>query len=93
MTAGIDRLKTALADRYAIERELSSAGMATVYAAHELRHDRHVALKVLKPNAAAALGFERFLLEIKVAARLSHPHILPLHDSGRTGGRTNSSTT
>ena len=77
----------ALADRYRIERELGRGGMATVYLAYDLRHDRPVALKVLRPELAATLGPERFLLEIRTAARLHHPHILPVHDSGETTGR------
>ncbi len=81
-----DRLKAALADRYAIERELGSGGMATVYLAEDLKHHRKVAVKVLRPDLAAALGPERFLREIEVAARLDHPHILPLHDSGEAQG-------
>ncbi len=79
-------LKTALADRYAIERELGSGGMATVYLAEDLKHHRKVALKVLRPEIAAAVGPERFLREIEIAARLTHPHILPLHDSGEVDG-------
>jgi serine/threonine-protein kinase len=75
-------LVSALADRYRLERELGTGGMATVYLAHDLRHNRQVAVKVLKPELAASLGPERFLREIEVAARLTHPHILPLHDSG-----------
>jgi serine/threonine-protein kinase len=75
-------LKAALADRYAIEREIGSGGMATVYLAHDVKHDRKVAVKVLRPELAAVLGAERFLHEIKVTANLQHPHILPLHDSG-----------
>jgi serine/threonine-protein kinase len=82
----IDRLTTALADRYRIERELGQGGMATVYLARDLRHDRLVALKVLRPELAAILGAERFLQEIKTTANLQHPHILPLHDSGEAGG-------
>jgi serine/threonine-protein kinase len=78
----LDRLKAALADRYQIERELGSGGMATVYLAQDLKHERQVAVKVLRPELAAALGSERFLREIKVAANLNHPRILPLHDSG-----------
>ena len=77
-----ERLKTALSDRYAIERELGQGGMATVYLAHDLKHDRQVAVKVLRPELAAVIGAERFLNEIKVTANLQHPHILPLHDSG-----------
>src|SRR5256885_5391687 len=80
------RLKAALADRYAIERELGHGGMATVYLAQDLKHGRAVAIKVLRPELAAALGAERFLLEIEIAARLTHPHILPLHDSGEAAG-------
>ncbi len=76
------RLSTALADRYKIERELGAGGMATVYLAEDIRHERQVALKVLKPDLAHALGPERFLREIKITARLTHPHILPLLDSG-----------
>ena len=87
MTAGpFDRLRAALADRYALERELGRGGMATVYLARDLRHGRLVAIKVLRPEIAAALGPERFLREIELAARLTHPHILPLHDSGQAGG-------
>ncbi len=80
------RLSTALADRYRIEREIGSGGMATVYLAKDLKHDRDVAVKVLRPELAAALGPERFLREIKIAARLHHPHILALHDSGEADG-------
>jgi serine/threonine-protein kinase len=81
-----DRLKTALADRYRIERELGRGGMATVYLAEDLKLDRQVAIKVLKPELAAAIGSERFLREIKLTARLEHPHILTLHDSGEAEG-------
>lgn len=76
------RLSRALAGRYTIEREVGSGGMATVYAALDLRHHRRVAVKVLRPELAAVLGPARFLREIEIAAQLSHPHILPLHDSG-----------
>ena len=76
----------ALADRYAIERELGSGGMAIVYLAEDLKHHRKVAVKVLRPELTAALGAERFLREIEIAARLQHPHILPLHDSGAAQG-------
>ena len=86
MSDQVDRLKAALADRYAIERELGSGGMATVYLAEDLKHHRKVAVKVLRPELAATLGPERFLREIEVAARLTHPHILPLHDSGEADG-------
>ena len=86
MTDITSRLKTALADRYAIEREIGSGGMATVYLAEDLKLHRKVAVKVLRPDLAAALGPERFLREIEVAAQLHHPHILPLHDSGEADG-------
>ncbi len=78
----IDALRSALADRYRLERELGQGGMATVYLAEDLKHRRRVAVKVLKPELGAALGAERFLREIEVAAGLRHPHILPLYDSG-----------
>ena len=77
-----DRLQAALAQRYLIERELGRGGMATVYLARDLKHERLVALKVLQPSLAASLGPERFLREIRTAARLQHPHILAVHDSG-----------
>ncbi|NNM04316.1 MAG: protein kinase [Gemmatimonadetes bacterium] len=77
-----ERLKAALADRYQIEREIGSGGMATVYKAQDLKHERDVAVKVFRPDLAAALGSGRFLREIKITAGLSHPHILPLLDSG-----------
>ena len=79
-------LATALADRYRIERELGAGGMATVYLAHDLKHDRKVAIKVLKPELAAVIGAERFLREIKTIASLQHPHILGLIDSGEVDG-------
>jgi serine/threonine-protein kinase len=81
------RLRTTLADRYRLERELGRGGMATVYLAHDLKHDRPVALKVLHPELATALGPERFQREIKLAARLQHPHILSVHDSGEAAGQ------
>jgi serine/threonine-protein kinase len=80
------RLGAALADRYRVERELGSGGMATVYLAFDLKHDRKVAIKVLKPELAAVLGAERFVVEIKTTASLQHPHILPLFDSGTADG-------
>ncbi len=80
------RLSNALADRYRIERELGQGGMATVYLAEDLKHDRKVAIKVLKPELAAVLGAERFVTEIKTTAALQHPNILPLFDSGEAGG-------
>ncbi len=86
MSDPLDRLKTALADRYAIEREIGSGGMATVYLARDLKHDRKVAVKVFLPELAAALGTDRFFREIKITANLSHPHILPLLDSGEADG-------
>ncbi|MGH7672111.1 MAG: serine/threonine-protein kinase, partial [Gemmatimonadales bacterium] len=76
----------ALADRYTIERELGRGGMATVYLAEEKKHGRKVAIKVLRPGLAASLGAERFLCEIGIAARLAHPHIVPLIDSGEADG-------
>ena len=82
MVLPLDRLRTALSGTYDIDRELGRGGMATVYLAQDKRHDRVVALKVLHPDLAATLGPERFLREIKLAARLNHPHILPLFDSG-----------
>ena len=81
-----ERLREALAGRYTIRRVLGSGGAATVYLADDLKHGREVALKVLRPEVAASVGRERFIEEIGVAARLSHPHILPLHDSGDAGG-------
>ncbi len=86
MTDALTRLTTALTDRYTIERELGAGGMATVYLAHDVRHDRHVALKLLRPELAAILGGERFLKEIRLTANLQHPHILGLHDSGEADG-------
>ncbi len=82
----LDRLKTVLADRYAIQEEIGAGGMATVYLAEDLKHHRKVAVKVLRPELAATLGPERFLREIEIAAGLTHPHILPLHDSGDADG-------
>jgi Tol biopolymer transport system component len=79
-------LQTALADRYSIERELGAGGMATVYLAHDQRHDRQVAVKVLRPELAAVIGAQRFLQEIKTTANLQHPHILGLIDSGAAHG-------
>ncbi|HSA55613.1 MAG TPA: protein kinase, partial [Gemmatimonadaceae bacterium] len=86
MTSNSDQLSAALSDRYRIERELGAGGMATVYLAEDLRHDRKVAIKVLKPELAAVLGGERFVVEIKTTASLQHPHILPLFDSGTAKG-------
>ena len=86
MSDAITRLNAALEGRYAIERELGEGGMATVYLADDLKHERKVALKVLKPELAAVVGAERFLAEIKTTANLQHPHILPLFDSGEADG-------
>ncbi len=87
-----EQLATALADRYRIERQLGEGGMATVYLAHDLKHDREVALKVLRPELGVVLGADRFLQEIKTTARLQHPHILPLYDSGSTAAAHGDST-
>jgi eukaryotic-like serine/threonine-protein kinase len=86
MTVAADRLMSALTGRYRIERELGAGGMATVYLAQDLKHDRDVAIKVLHEDLGATLGPERFLAEIKTTARLQHPHILPLLDSGDASG-------
>src|SRR5438874_5842417 len=80
------RAQDALASRYRIEREIGRGGMATVYLAQDLKHRRPVAVKILHPHLAANLGPERFHREVEIAARLSHPHILPLHDSGEADG-------
>jgi serine/threonine-protein kinase len=85
-TDQLERLKAALAGRYAIERELGSGGMATVYLADDAKHHRQVAIKVLRPELASVLGPDRFLREVEIAAKLNHPHILPLYDSGEAGG-------
>ena len=86
MTDLLERLRAAVADRYAIEGELGAGGMATVYLARDLKHGRQVALKLLRPELAAALGADRFLQEIRITAGLNHPHILPLYDSGEADG-------
>ncbi len=86
MTDVMDRLRTALSDRYTIERELGRGGMATVYLAEDLKHRRQVAIKLLDPELARALGSERFLREVEVTAKLTHPHILALYDSGEADG-------
>ncbi len=86
MSGALDRLSSALAERYRIEQELGAGGMATVYLAHDVRHDRKVAIKVLRPELAAVIGAERFLREIKTVANLQHPHILGLIDSGEVNG-------
>ena len=76
-----------ISDRYRVQREIGRGGMATVYAARDMRYDRDVAVKGLSPELAAGLASERFLLEIAVVAKLTHPHIVPLLDSGETQGR------
>src|SRR5262245_59149580 len=81
-----EELTRTLADRYLIEKEIGRGGMATVYLADDLKHRRKVALKVLLPERAAMIGQDRFLREIEIAARLNHPHILPLYDSGAAEG-------
>jgi serine/threonine-protein kinase len=86
MTAHDSRLQQSLAERYTIQRELGRGGMATVYLAEDLKHRRFVAIKVLLPELASTLGPERFLREIEIASHLTHPHILPLYDSGATEG-------
>src|SRR5437667_3730076 len=80
------RVAEALAGRYRVERELGAGGMATVYLAEDLKHHRKVAVKVMRPELAATLGAERFLREVEIAAQLSHPHILPVYDSGQADG-------
>src|SRR5690349_13327087 len=84
--SAIGALTSAIAGRYRVDREIGSGGMATVYLAQDVKHDRRVAVKVLHPDLAATLGAERFLAEIKTTANLQHPHILPLHDSGEADG-------
>ncbi|NNG17751.1 MAG: protein kinase [Gemmatimonadales bacterium] len=85
-SSGFSGLLQALAGRYALQREVGSGGMAVVYLARDLKHDRPVAIKVLRPEVAVAVGPERFLREIEIAAKLTHPHILPLYDSGEAAG-------
>src|SRR5687768_1666048 len=82
MDPTFQRLRAALEDRYALEREIGAGGMATVYLAEDRRHRRPVAVKVVRPELGGPLGLERFLREIELAARLQHPHILPVFDSG-----------
>jgi tetratricopeptide (TPR) repeat protein len=86
MVAGLERLRTVLVERYAIDCELGRGGMATVYLAQDLKHGRPVAIKVLRPDLAESLGSARFLREIRIASRLAHPNILPVHDSGSADG-------
>jgi len=85
MTSALADLSSALAGRDRIERELGAGGMATVYLADDLRHDRQVAIKVVKPEVVATVGADRFISEIRTTAHLKHPHILPLFDSGAVG--------
>src|ERR671910_1102418 len=85
-TTPLDKIRSAFSDTYTIDRELGRGGMATVYLAQDAKHERLVALKVLHPDLAASLGPDRFLREIKLAAKLNHPHILGLHDSGEANG-------
>ncbi|MEP6509191.1 MAG: protein kinase, partial [Gemmatimonadales bacterium] len=80
------RLETGLAGRYTVQRQLGEGGMAVVFLARDLRHERAVAVKVLRPDISAEIGAERFLREIKMAASLTHPHILPMFDSGDADG-------
>ena len=86
MASELEKVRTALSERYRVEREVGRGGMATVYLAEDLKHHREVAIKVLDPDLAAGLGHTRFLREIEIASRLSHPNILPLFDSGESGG-------
>src|SRR6185503_12174612 len=86
MLDSFQRLQEAMADRYLLERELGAGGMATVYLAHDPRHNRKVAIKIMRPEVATVIGSERFLKEIETTASLQHPHILPLFDSGRVDG-------
>ena len=86
MPETLDRIKDAIGSRYEIESKLGSGGMAEIFLAEDVKHSRKVAVKVLRPDLSFTLGAERFLREIKIAANLTHPHILPLHDSGMAGG-------
>ncbi|HUG26916.1 MAG TPA: serine/threonine-protein kinase, partial [Gemmatimonadales bacterium] len=86
MPETLDSIAHAVADRYRVERELGAGGMARVYLARDLRHERQVALKVLRPEIVSAVGADRFLAEIRTTANLQHPHLLPLFDSGRVTG-------
>lgn len=81
MSATFDRLRAVLSDRYQIDSQVGNGGLVTVYHARDIRHDPEAAIKALRPELAQAVGSERFLREVKIAARLQHPHILPLHDS------------
>src|SRR5882762_4618258 len=87
MVTAFEQFRTALSERYSILREIGAGGMATVYLARDLRHERDVALKLLRPELGAVLGPERFLSEIRVTAKLQHPNLLPLFDSGEANGQ------
>ena len=91
MTILHQQLASGLTGRYTLERELGQGGMAVLFLAQDLRHDRKVALKVLRPDLSAAIGADRFLREIKLAAGLTHPHILPVYDSGEAGSGSSAS--
>src|SRR4051812_49259661 len=86
MSETTERLRAALRDTYAVERQIGQGGMATVYLAEDVKHQRKVAIKVLRPELTASLGTDRFLREIALAAQLQHPHIVPLYDSGSADG-------
>ena len=86
MGADAERFKEAIADQYTIDREIGHGGMATVYSAHDIKHDREVAVKVLRSDFTERLGAQRFINEVAIAAKLTHPHILPLYDSGEREG-------
>src|SRR5512145_253208 len=86
MTDILERLRAALGERYAIERQAGEGGMATVWLARDLKHGREVAVKVLRPELGASIGTDRFLREIELAAKLQHPHIVPVYDSGAAQG-------
>jgi serine/threonine protein kinase len=92
MATSLERLRNAIASRYEIERELGHGAMATVYLAKDLKHNREVAVKVLLADVGFAMGPERFRREIDLASHLSHPHILPIYDSGEDGGRRPTTT-
>ena len=86
MDNSLAQLRGALSDRYEVRGEIGSGGMATIFRARDLKHERDVALKVFRPEVAELIGTERFFREIRIAAKLTHPHILPLHDSGQADG-------
>ena len=86
MAIPFNKLKAALAEQYELEREIGQGGMGTVYLARDRRHDRPVAIKVLRPDVAESIGSDRFLREVRLAARMTHPRIVPVYDSGEKGG-------